>query len=62
MDMKTRPLTAKELTKLHGRLARLNLHNEEAAKRIGASPETVAAALSGKRIQPAKRAILLEEK
>jgi hypothetical protein len=61
MDMKTRPLTEEELAILRGRLARLNLRNGEAAKRIGTSPETLAAALGGKRIQPAKRAILLKE-
>jgi hypothetical protein len=62
IDMKTRPLTAEELSRLRERLARLNLPHSVAAKRIGTSSETLAAAFDGKRIQPAKRAMLLEEK
>jgi predicted DNA-binding protein (UPF0251 family) len=60
-DMKTRPLTTKELAQLRARLAQLDLPRYKAAQKLGVSQETLLAALTGKRIQPAKRATLLKE-
>ena len=62
-DMKTRPLTPKERAKLRNRITQMNLRygDGRAARKIGISPETLIAALGGKRIQPAKRAILLKD-
>jgi hypothetical protein len=59
-DMKTRPLTKGELVSLRARLAQLDLPRYKSAQEIGVSQETLLAALAGKRIQPAKRSILLE--
>jgi len=62
LDLSTRPLTAPELEVLKARLRVLNASHEAAARVLGVSPETLLAALQGRRVQCAKRSKLLDEK
>lgn len=64
LDLATRPLTPAELEALKVRLRylrSLKIRSKEAAAQvIGVSPETLLAALQGRRVQAAKRSKLLD--
>ena len=60
LDLSTRALTAAELNLLQAKLRSLNTSPTAAARALGVSPDTLQAALLGKRVQCAKRERMLK--